>query len=505
MVDTNRPTTASAVGGAGLGGRTLVHRMNGPLTAVSASPDGIFAVVGGRDVLSVLSVNEQVREWFNLRAGARNLNSGLTDVKWGSSPGSVRDVQFNPLPQNSYEFIAAFDNGDIQPIEAQRRWSAHYSLALTVDWHSDGRYFASAGRDKVIKIWDSMAESRKPDMQIQTMSQIARIAWRPGANGSQSQIASCSLSGDRRVMVWDLARPFVPEYAIEEHTDQLTAHSTSSSDGEADLEGDDDDERYPARMTLGRLKAALMRASQIGGLMGAGRRESLISASSTNRGRADSDSQSFFTLQGDQPSFGELPQLPQHELDSPTGFSEDFDEEFDGHGAGADLDSDDDDDSETGGVTAAGSGAGLALNGLPRHLRSRMASVHKSATPGYARAAGLAPLTSSGGARLGVTGSVATGGGGDYAGEAGLSGDRDSDAEDGSGSGGGADDFSTPALDVTSVCRAVIDFFAERGAVQMCATVALVLASRVTLPEEMQELWVWNYSDFVLYLSRRRI
>jgi WD repeat-containing protein 24 len=85
----------------------------------------------------------------------------------------VRDVQFNPA--NPFEFIAAFENGNIQvppllsfnllrvysslqkwdirfPHEPERRWSAHFGLALTIDWHPDGRYVASAGRDRVIKV-----------------------------------------------------------------------------------------------------------------------------------------------------------------------------------------------------------------------------------------------------------------------------------------------------------------------------------------------------------------
>jgi len=34
----------------------------------------------------------------------------------------------------------------------ERKWSAHNGLALTVDWHPEGRFVASGGRDKLIKV-----------------------------------------------------------------------------------------------------------------------------------------------------------------------------------------------------------------------------------------------------------------------------------------------------------------------------------------------------------------
>ena len=69
---------------------------------------------------------------------------------------AVRDVQFSPV--NGYEFASAFENGTIQKWDLrnshtyERKWSAHNSLALSIDWHPDGRVIASAGRDKLIKV-----------------------------------------------------------------------------------------------------------------------------------------------------------------------------------------------------------------------------------------------------------------------------------------------------------------------------------------------------------------
>ncbi|KAJ3096524.1 SEA (Seh1-associated) complex subunit [Phlyctochytrium bullatum] len=145
----------------------------------------------------------------------------------------VRDVQFNPVRPN--EFIAAFENGSIQkwdirkPTEAERRLGGHSGQALTVDWNPDGQLVATAGRDKIIKVWDTSSESRRPRHHIQTSAHVARVRWRPSsvvggafANLGSQHVASSALLNDARVLVWDLARPFVPEWAVEEHDSLIT-------------------------------------------------------------------------------------------------------------------------------------------------------------------------------------------------------------------------------------------------------------------------------------------
>ena len=112
-----------------------------------------------------------------------------------------------------------------QPKIYEKKLSAHTGLVLTIDWHSDGRYLASGGRDKVIKIWDMQSESRKPIHYIQTMASLARIQWRPvlaGLETGKNFIASCSLVSDNRIHVWDIERPGVPYYTFEDHSNVIT-------------------------------------------------------------------------------------------------------------------------------------------------------------------------------------------------------------------------------------------------------------------------------------------
>lgn len=120
---------------------------------------------------------------------------------------SCRDVQFAPTG-NPWQFISAYDNGAIylwdirSPNTLEKKWSAHNGLVLSVDWHSNGLYFASSGRDKIIHLWDTKAESKKPIVSIQGVQPVAYLKWRPpplnGSTGNDFNIASYALSNDPR-------------------------------------------------------------------------------------------------------------------------------------------------------------------------------------------------------------------------------------------------------------------------------------------------------------------
>ncbi|KNE56400.1 hypothetical protein AMAG_02209 [Allomyces macrogynus ATCC 38327] len=284
----------------------LIARPGGMLNALSLSPDKDFVVVGGRDVLKILSISANaISEHLNLRAGVRiNLNYSSNDVKWCNQyaksivataatngaiviwdlnkPGqkmervinehtravnrivfhptdpikllsasqdgsmklwdlraraaavlsfeskaeSVRDVQFSPTGPT--EFSAAFESGQIQkwdlrnPKNYERRISGHNGMILGIDYHPNGRLFATGGRDKMIKIWDLKADARKPKYSIQTIASVGRIAWRPSFDRSTMEIASSSMLTDFRVQVFSLARTHVPKFWFENHTNVVT-------------------------------------------------------------------------------------------------------------------------------------------------------------------------------------------------------------------------------------------------------------------------------------------
>ncbi|XP_053207319.1 GATOR complex protein WDR24-like isoform X2 [Panonychus citri] len=137
---------------------------------------------------------------------------------------SVRDVQFSTFRESV--FSAVQENGNVQIWDLrkndkpERQFTAHNGPIYACDWHpEDRKWFATAGRDNTIKVWDL---SKKPNCCycIQTMASVARVVWRPNR---RNNIASSSLNVDFSVYVWDIDRPFVPFAAFTEHSDITTA------------------------------------------------------------------------------------------------------------------------------------------------------------------------------------------------------------------------------------------------------------------------------------------
>jgi WD40 repeat protein len=103
------------------------------------------------------------------------------------------------------------------PGACEQKIQAHQGPAYTVAWHPTRRnVLASAGRDKVIRVWDvasSGGGGREPWLaSVQTIAPVARVLWRPG---HPDQIASCSLVHDRQIQVWDIRHEFIPLLSFE--------------------------------------------------------------------------------------------------------------------------------------------------------------------------------------------------------------------------------------------------------------------------------------------------
>lgn len=169
----------------------------------------------------------------------------------------VRDVRFSSHYPNY--FAAGTDSGSVFVWDMRRQdaplkhiSAAHRGLVLSIDWHPTNRsLLASAGRDRVIKVWDlndtaaagggSGGRAGRPFTHIQTIASIAKIAWRPSGGthyGTSSQqhhqhhhghttnfnnhIASSATLFDTNVHIWDTQRPYTPYRTLKHHKDLVT-------------------------------------------------------------------------------------------------------------------------------------------------------------------------------------------------------------------------------------------------------------------------------------------
>ncbi|KAL3832670.1 hypothetical protein ACJMK2_024292 [Sinanodonta woodiana] len=146
-------------------------------------------------------------------------------VEFSIGSTSVRDVQFCPCHLSYFTFASADESGNVliwdmrKPDRVERQFTAHNGPVFTLDWHPEDRTrLATAGRDKMIKVWDTA--KCKLTRCIQTIASVSKIRWRPLR---EFYIASCSLLVDSSINIWDIRRPFIPFATFENHKDVTTS------------------------------------------------------------------------------------------------------------------------------------------------------------------------------------------------------------------------------------------------------------------------------------------
>ncbi|KAG0095086.1 WD repeat-containing protein 24 [Podila epicladia] len=155
----------------------------------------------------------------------------LWDLRLRDRPGivmeakadNVREVQFNPM--SMMDIVAGYESGNLQRWDlrnastSEKKFMAHMGFVTSLDFHPSGRFLASGGRDKTIKVWDMEDEKRREIHTIPTIQYTTKVQWRPNKT---YHIAAC-FKDESTVQVFDVRRPYVPLNVLSQHDKDATA------------------------------------------------------------------------------------------------------------------------------------------------------------------------------------------------------------------------------------------------------------------------------------------
>ena len=183
------------------------------------------------------SQDATIRLWdMRSLAGTRSILTCQSVHKYPGNNEGVRDVRWSPT--NGVEFAVGTDNGTIQRWDFRKpnapivKINAHEKTCSSIDWHPDGKYLASGGADKNVKVWDLSRTDRrmKASWQLRAPHSVLNVRWRPScwiidAGHTESwmctQLAT-SYDQDPRIHIWDFRRPSIPFQVIDRYETAAT-------------------------------------------------------------------------------------------------------------------------------------------------------------------------------------------------------------------------------------------------------------------------------------------
>lgn len=144
------------------------------ITAIEFSPDGVLLATGDRSSGLVVWEAFTGREYFNLRGHS----SAITEVSWRL---------------DSNILLSSSEDGSIRQWEMEngrqvRSWGGHGGGTLGARYGMDGR-IVSAGRDRVVKLWDGNGGAQK------TFPALGDLALRATLSHDGSRVVSGDWTG----------------------------------------------------------------------------------------------------------------------------------------------------------------------------------------------------------------------------------------------------------------------------------------------------------------------
>ena len=190
------------------------------------------------------SQDATIRLWdIRLVAGDRSVMTCGSTKKFQGNNEGIRDLRWSPT--DGVEFAAGTDNGTIQRWDTRKmtapllKLSAHDKTCHSIDWHPSGRYLASAGADKNVKVWDfsSIERRMKPSWLLRAPQSVLNARWRPMSNTSvdgspvqSTYLATSYDQNDPRIHIWDFRRPHVPFQEIDRYDSPTSDYLWHSED-----------------------------------------------------------------------------------------------------------------------------------------------------------------------------------------------------------------------------------------------------------------------------------
>ncbi|MCJ1438493.1 SEA (Seh1-associated) complex subunit [Xylographa pallens] len=184
------------------------------------------------------SQDATIRMW-DLRdlAGERSVMTCRSINKFLGNNEGIRDLRWSPT--DGVEFAAGTDNGVIQRWDFRKenapllKINAHDKTCHTIDWHPSGKFLASAGADRNVKVWDFKSADRrmKPSWQLRAPQAVLNVRWRPIGGSSEATdmggqqctyLATTYDQRDPRIHIWDFRRPNVPYLEIDRYDTPAT-------------------------------------------------------------------------------------------------------------------------------------------------------------------------------------------------------------------------------------------------------------------------------------------
>eukprot|EP00051_Salpingoeca_urceolata_P020099 m.298924 g.298924 ORF g.298924 m.298924 type:complete len:737 (+) comp19541_c1_seq9:127-2337(+) len=188
--------------------------VNGPLSAVSASPDRTCAVVAGRDVLKVITFDgdtQTLTEKVNLRVGRRSKGLDFCNI----------DVSWHPMESCSHLLATAASNGAIVLWDLNRTFeqkihrviTSHNRTTNCVRFHnSDPNLLLSGSQDKSVRRFDLRTLDSGPVTIFQPKEGVRQVAINPH---NPHQFAAALENGN--IQLWDMRTDKSCDTRIQAH------------------------------------------------------------------------------------------------------------------------------------------------------------------------------------------------------------------------------------------------------------------------------------------------